>query len=277
MALANVAWILAANRKRVLVIDWDLEAPGLHRYLHPFLHDPALTASDGVIDFVLDFAVAAVATKRGARKDWYKARANMLRYATSLDWKFEKGTLDFIPAGRLGPDYGTRVNSFDWQDFYERLDGGLFLEAAKQSFAGYHYVLIDSRTGVSDTSGICTVQMPDILVVCFTLNTQSIEGAASVAESADAQRRNAQGKRTLRIFPSRCASSAPSRTAWSSGAARLTSGSRPCSGISTRRRRRRIGSASTSVTGRSTRTRKYSRRSPTLRVRPARCSPRSRR
>lgn len=28
MALANTAWILAANGKRVLAVDWDLEAPG---------------------------------------------------------------------------------------------------------------------------------------------------------------------------------------------------------------------------------------------------------
>lgn len=27
MALANTAWILAANGKRVLAVDWDLEAP----------------------------------------------------------------------------------------------------------------------------------------------------------------------------------------------------------------------------------------------------------
>ena len=43
MALANVAWLLATARKRVLMIDWDLEAPGLHRYVHPFLDDPDLS------------------------------------------------------------------------------------------------------------------------------------------------------------------------------------------------------------------------------------------
>jgi MinD-like ATPase involved in chromosome partitioning or flagellar assembly len=31
MALANVAWLLAYNGHRVLVLDWDLESPGLHR------------------------------------------------------------------------------------------------------------------------------------------------------------------------------------------------------------------------------------------------------
>ncbi|MGH9336759.1 MAG: AAA family ATPase, partial [Vicinamibacteria bacterium] len=54
MAVANVAWILASNGKRVLTIDWDLEAPGLHRYFHPFLEDKDLTSSPGVIEFMWD-------------------------------------------------------------------------------------------------------------------------------------------------------------------------------------------------------------------------------
>src|SRR6185369_5293034 len=60
MHLANVAWILASNGKRVLIVDWDLEAPGLHRYFHPFLLDKELTATDGLIDFFWVFAEAAM-------------------------------------------------------------------------------------------------------------------------------------------------------------------------------------------------------------------------
>src|ERR1700731_4098694 len=56
MALSNVAWILASNGYRVLLIDWDLEAPGLHRYLRPFLVDPELSSTPGLIDFVWDAA-----------------------------------------------------------------------------------------------------------------------------------------------------------------------------------------------------------------------------
>ena len=43
MALANVAWILAANGKRVLIADWDLESPGLHRFFQPFMDTRAVT------------------------------------------------------------------------------------------------------------------------------------------------------------------------------------------------------------------------------------------
>ncbi|HEX5705094.1 MAG TPA: tetratricopeptide repeat protein [Pyrinomonadaceae bacterium] len=207
MLLANVAWILASKGNRVLVLDWDLEAPGLHRYFLPFLVDKDFTSSNGVIDFVIDYALNAAARAHGTAsgevdKEWMKPHANILPYATSLRWDFEwkskKGTLDFVPAGRQGASYSERVNSFNWQSFYDLLGGAQFLEAMKQKMRSeYDYILIDSRTGVSDTAGICTVQMPDILVVCFTLNSQSIEGASTVARAIGATRRQPE----LRIFP----------------------------------------------------------------------------
>lgn len=201
MALANVGWILAAAGKRVLLVDWDLEAPGLHRYLHPFLLDKELSASRGLIDIVMDFAVQAMTPGEGG--DWYLKYADVLRYALSLDWPgFGNGRLDLLPAGQQNASYATRVNSFNWDNFYERLGGGTFLEAVKESMKHeYDYVLVDSRTGVSDTSGICTVQMPDKVVVCFTLNRQSIQGAAAVAESIVAARRKQPQLSSLRVFP----------------------------------------------------------------------------
>ena len=205
MALANVAWVLASAGKRVLAVDWDLEAPGLHRYFEPFLADRSLEQSTGVIDFVRDFASAAVSAtpEEVDNKDWYKDYANLLAHAVPVDWKFAGGgNLDFVPAGRQDAAYAVRVNSFDWQEFYERLGGGVLFEAVKENLRGlYDFVLIDSRTGISDTSGVCTVQMPDELVVCFTLNRQSIYGATAAAQSAFRQRHSASGSPTLKIWP----------------------------------------------------------------------------
>ena len=50
-------------------------------------------------------------------------------------------------------------------------------------------MLVDSRTGVSDSAGICTVQLPDDLVARYMLNTQSIEGASAVAANVFEKRR----------------------------------------------------------------------------------------
>jgi len=203
MALANVAWVLASSGRRVLTIDWDLEAPGLHRYFEPFLADKSLERSTGLIDFVRDFATAAVMAESTAGPDWYEEYSNILAHAVSVEWDFPSGGfLHLVPAGKQDEAYAVRVNSFDWQDFYERLGGGILLEAVKLNLRSvYDFILIDSRTGVSDTSGICTLQMPDELVVCFTLNRQSIYGASSAARTAFGRRHTASGEPTLKIWP----------------------------------------------------------------------------
>lgn len=209
MALANVAWVLASNGARVLVVDWDLEAPGLHRYFRPFLTDKDLVGfeSEGVIDFVLDVAhrLATPSAETAPRDQrWIDEHADVSQWTKRLTWPSGedavtglKGTIDFVPAGRQGPQYAQRVNSFDWAGFYEKYNGGAFMDALRRSMERYDWVLIDSRTGVSDTSGICTVHFPDTLVVCFTLNYQNIDGGAAVAASARAQRKD----RELRILP----------------------------------------------------------------------------
>ncbi|MEZ5401625.1 MAG: hypothetical protein R2729_18270 [Bryobacteraceae bacterium] len=209
MALANMAWLLASNGNRVLMADWDLEAPGLHRYFAPFLTDRGLEKTPGVIDVMVDFARQAVTP--GERPDtWYKKLAQIDRMAVAINWRFptvtdsrgneSRGYLEFIPAGQQTATYATRVNSFNWDNFYERLGGGEFINEIRKNLRdSYDYVLIDSRTGVSDTSGICTVQLPDKVVVCFTLNNQSIEGA-SVAARAILEQHGGAAKR-FPVFP----------------------------------------------------------------------------
>lgn len=218
MALANVAWILASHGQKVLTIDWDLEAPGLHRYFRPFLDDSELESTPGLVEFFSEFtegsrrqalAVAAATTApsptqtKDSAESWFDSYANLLRFACSIDYDFSgDGTIDFVAAGRQGPSYGALVNAFRWDEFYERLGGGVFLEEVKARLrTDYDYILIDSRTGLSDTAGICTVQMPDDLVVCFTLNRQSIQGAAATADSAMRLRQKPSGEPSLRIWP----------------------------------------------------------------------------
>jgi tetratricopeptide (TPR) repeat protein len=192
MAVANVAWLLASAGKKVLMVDWDLEAPGLHRYVHPFLDDPDLTTSEGVIDFVISYIEEASSKKLDEKLDpkWFAPYANITRFAMPLDYDFPGGgTLDLIPAGKQGPTYAGRVNSFNWKDFYVHTGGRAVIEEARARMRDrYEFILIDSRTGVSDTSGICTVQLPDDVVICFTLNMQSVTGAAAAARSMLDQR-----------------------------------------------------------------------------------------
>ncbi|QOV33515.1 tetratricopeptide repeat protein [Streptomyces ferrugineus] len=213
MALVNTAWILASNGLRVLVVDWDLEAPGLHTYLQPLLADPELTESAGVIEMVQNFAREATAHAVGSRAEagdattarppslvGLREHARVDQYVVGTDLRLPPGgRLDLLPAGAQDPDtYAVTVSTFDWGKFY-RMGGNNLLTALREDMAArYDYVLIDSRTGFSDTAGICTVVLPDIVVDCFTLSRQGVNGAVRVAESI---RRNSHAQRNIRIVP----------------------------------------------------------------------------
>jgi MinD-like ATPase involved in chromosome partitioning or flagellar assembly/tetratricopeptide (TPR) repeat protein len=199
MALANTAWILASNGLKVLMVDWDLDSPGLHKFFHPFLDPAKIAATSGIIDLITDYAWAAMRAEERPT-DWHREYARVLQHAVSIAWSVfpDDGTLDFVSAGRQNRDYSSTVASFDWGSFYERFGGGQFFDALRADMkTHYDYVLIDSRTGLGDISDICTVHFPDILVDCFTLSNQGIEGAAAVARHIDER----YHYRNIRILP----------------------------------------------------------------------------
>lgn len=203
MTLANVAWALASNDERVLAIDWDLEEPGLHRYFHPFLSDPDQGESNGLIDRVWDYIEQLDA--QPDRKDRFKL-GDCSDIVQPLDLPLKgSGCLDFIGAGRQDEHYSRKVGGLDWNGFYQRFDGEPFINAIlKWARNRYTHVLIDSRTGVADTAGICTSQLPDTLVLCLVYNRQSIEGTAAIARSVK-EARKSQKKPSLKMgfVPSR--------------------------------------------------------------------------
>src|ERR1700742_4250867 len=132
MALANVAWILASNGLKVLVVDWDLDSPGLHKYFHPFLDSKLVSATPGVIELINDYLWVA-AEQKDQPGDWRRHYARILPHAVSVDWdEFPRGgTLDYVSAGRQNRDYSSSLTSIDWDNFYDRLSGGQFIDALR--------------------------------------------------------------------------------------------------------------------------------------------------
>jgi Mrp family chromosome partitioning ATPase len=108
MGLANTAWIMASNGLRVLVVDWDLEAPGLHRFFHPFLPDRELRTSSGVIDLLWEFATSSVDPHTPHEPRWHEKLAAIQPYTMSVEYPFPRsGTIDLVPAGRQNHLYAT--------------------------------------------------------------------------------------------------------------------------------------------------------------------------
>ena len=167
MALVNVGGHLAKTGRKVLLVDFDLEAPGITTFALPRPHDQ----KKGVVDYLTDYLEKGVPP---ALSEYvYESGPKTL----------DRGALWIMPAGDQDADYGRRLNSLDWQDLYRHRAGYLLFENLKSQWQAEiepDYVLIDSRTGHTDVGGICTRQLPDAVVALFFPNEQNLRGLTRV-------------------------------------------------------------------------------------------------
>ena len=91
---------------------------------------------------------------------------------------------DLLRSGDDSESYGARVADFSWPRFFAEQDGAEFIEGLRQQWVkDYDLVLIDSRTGVTDSGGVCTIQLPDLLVFVLTANQQNLDGFDRITTS----------------------------------------------------------------------------------------------
>lgn len=169
MGLANVAWELARRGRRVLIVDLDLEAPGITSF------DFCKTMQDslGVVDYIVQYSNKL-------------EPPNIEPFISLCKKKDEDGEdvqLWVMSAGRQDADYKQKFHSINWEHLYKEQSGFLMFENLKGQWKDYikpDYVLIDSRTGHTDISGICTRQLPDAVVFTFFPNRQNLAGLKDV-------------------------------------------------------------------------------------------------
>ena len=217
MALANIACLLAKGQqavkgKKVLMIDWDLNAPGLHRYFYDQLHtqfpqesyEKGINDHSGLLD-IFNKLQNKIQEKLNTSNQKVLNEVQSFEildnfdftpYILSTDFPY----LDLLKAGSFNKEYQANVNTFQWEKLYSSAPL-LFEIFAHKLSENYSYTLIDSRTGNTDISNICTMLMPTKLVVVFTPNYQSLTGIGELIKEATRYRRKSSDVRGLMIFP----------------------------------------------------------------------------
>jgi cellulose biosynthesis protein BcsQ len=175
MALVNIGVLMALRGHRVLLVDWDLEAPGLESFFQKTANissDPSETP--GVVDLL-------EARSKGSTFEW----RNCL-----LKVQVPTASFDVISAGRKSPDYRNRVQQLNWDTLFREHRVGNYINELRDEWRkSYDFVLIDSRTGITDIGDICTVLLPDVLILLFVTNRQNMDGIRSIMERATAARK----------------------------------------------------------------------------------------
>jgi MinD-like ATPase involved in chromosome partitioning or flagellar assembly len=180
-AVANVAAELARRGKRVGLVDMDLESPGLHTYFagQPYgshYKTKELAEVMGLLD-LLELG-------RNAPNRWLAQLDDCLLPCWHRALEGIAGSVHLLPAGRQDASYPRRLAEFSWDRFYTGHEGYDRLEELRASLLDrFDVVLLDSRTGVTDTGIVTTLQLPDVVVLCFALHRQGIEGTAQAART----------------------------------------------------------------------------------------------
>jgi MinD-like ATPase involved in chromosome partitioning or flagellar assembly len=173
LAASNFAVYLAKLGLKTVVIDFDLEAPGIDAKFGL----PELTSNQkGLLDYILVFQQTNQAME--SLQD--------ILIPVPLD-NAEETTLWLIPAGQyLSENYYRQLNQLDWSIiFSEKRDGVSFFQqffARLKSELNADFVIIDSRTGITESAGLCTQQLADEVVMLSSLSSESIRVTKHIKE-----------------------------------------------------------------------------------------------
>lgn len=218
MALVNIACLAARENKKILLIDCDLEAPGLHQFfktsgeapgfvdlmcdLNEWINTEENNDDEGYVQFMdekienyISQGVNPISSSAA------NLTINSQAVEESVITEFDTTVaVDLIKAGKFDSGYSEKLGKINWMDVYKKAPA-FFRTFAFYLEKKYDYIFVDARTGLADTSGICTMLMPQKLVLVFALNNQNINGIVDVARQAIDYRLSSNDHRELNIYP----------------------------------------------------------------------------
>ncbi len=189
-ALGLVAGILATRNRRVVMVDFDLEAPGISIM---FRSDTAKNNQEqyGVLDYL---------HQRYLTPDQNIPSIENCICEVNLP---TRGELFLVPAGEYNENYIHRLADLDrrtWGNFYHGKTNPIsqLMDDIKTKLDP-DVILIDARPGFNDTNAIALFDLADTAIICFSPTDQSFEGLRWVVQAASKQY-DYQGKPDLRFL-----------------------------------------------------------------------------
>ncbi|MEQ9551631.1 MAG: AAA family ATPase [Coleofasciculus sp. G3-WIS-01] len=189
-ALGLVASILARRNRRVVMVDFDLEAPGIS-----IMFRSDTETFNGEIYGVLDYL-----HQRYLTPDQNIPPIESCVYPINLP---TRGELFLVPVGEYNENYIHRLADLDrhtFEKFYqgERNPVNQLMEDIKTQL-NPDVILIDARPGFNDTSAIALFDLADTGILCFSPTDQSFEGLRWVVKGVR-KHRDYKGKPDLRFL-----------------------------------------------------------------------------
>jgi tetratricopeptide (TPR) repeat protein len=177
LALSNMATRLSEYNKKVCVLDFDLEAPGLQCKFKNYKKSKEI--KNGIVDYIHKYS-----SEGGMMEEKIQNYSITLNPGTNL---FQP--IQFIPAGDIEKlDYWRKLSTINWSDMFYNENGQgvkffLNLKAKIEKEFSPDFLLIDSRTGFTDISGITLRLLADEVVILAVNNEENLWGSKKIIKS----------------------------------------------------------------------------------------------
>ena len=189
-ALGMVAVALANKNRRVVMLDFDLEAPGISVLFQPDIQFDN-TEKFGVLDYIHQRSLTP-------EKDFPTIEDCVSQVNMS-----SRGELFLVSVGEYDENYIHRLAEFDrglLQSFYSGNNNPVkTLISDISETLDPDIILIDARPGFSDISAVALFDLADTGIICFTPTDQSFEGLRFVVQAVRKQSEY-RGKPDLRFL-----------------------------------------------------------------------------
>lgn len=175
-AMVATALELIRRKKHVLMIDTDLEAPGLSTFFYQ--EGDVGQVNKGTVDYILEKNMDANAAPPMTD---YILELNHSNYRES-----DYGRLYLVCGGKLDDNFLPKLARIDSQELVEgRLKNSLtcLLDDCRNAVPQLDYIFIDSRAGFHDMAGIVTAQLPHGVVIFGKNSYQSWFGVEKAVET----------------------------------------------------------------------------------------------
>jgi tetratricopeptide (TPR) repeat protein len=187
LALSNIAKRLSEFGKKVCLIDFDIEAPSLHHKFKENLDSKSI--KKGLVDYIHQYATLN------------KVPESITGYVTRINFDNKTNTpIDLIASGNVhSNEYWKKLFSIDWVNLFykENSQGVAFFLDMKEKIKkelNPDFLLIDSRTGITEISGITMSILADEIVLLAAKNDENIEGLKQVTKTLLNPENNAFGR-----------------------------------------------------------------------------------
>lgn len=186
LLLSNYARYLVSCNKDVFIIDSDLEAPGLHHKFSKYglfsnfedwINDEESTPKYGLCDYILYY------------QENKAVPVSLHKFCHKLSFS-ETNKCFFMPAGKAPSErYGSKVLDINWKKLFSHDKNSIgfnFFRGLQRKIEDEYepdFLLIDSRTGITDIGSVVSNFLADSFVCLFLNNDENIEGTKRILTS----------------------------------------------------------------------------------------------